>query len=497
MKTILKISIICLLVSNTVMAQDTTNVDLGKSGAVTIIDKGSTNEITIDTDSIEDIVGAVAENVLKSMSNVMNDLFETLAITMKEIEQMDINKTPVTEKLNMDELNTAEREAIEEMHKELEQDKEALELQRKELKQAQEQINKEYQEQVKKYAQYKQFSEIYRDNEKELRNSNGKVTIEVQEPILSSPSYKVAEHADTTEIKVIGKTILKVIEGDDNTELSIGGYSNVQLSEGNGDTVIIRLGNKVMRVVDNGNDSKVEFDRVPKHQDDVIMKDDNERKSKHHSSKPKNFKGHWSVIELGRNTFTKPDYALYASPDDFMELNYNKSIEFNINPFRYSVGLLGNRRKGTARLGLITGLGFSWNNYRFDNAVTVDKVDNMLMPVSLDPPEYSNIEKSKLTALYMTVPLIMEFQFPGNNKFYISGGGIGAIKLASHTKIKEDGNKTKDHGNFYMAPFRYGVTTRLGYNKFCIYGSYYFSEMFIEKKGPIMTPYTIGIGIGI
>lgn len=491
MKTIAILIFAAFSYSTLAIEQDTTSVDLGKSGLVTIVDKGSTNVITIETDSISNIVGALAEDVLKTMSKVMQDMFETLAVTAKEIEQMEIDQNILKEDLKRKSKEENQQEAVEEMKKDLQRAKEEMQLQRQEMQEERAKIQKEYEEQLKKYQQYQAFSKIIEENEEELRKSNGKVTIEVDEPVLQSRSYSIKEDADTTEIKVVGKSILKVIEGDDNTELAIGGYSNIHLSEGNGDTVIIRLGKKVLRIADDVKIEDVETDDIiiDKQLDQNLKKKNNSR-----SSKTIKFKGHWGLFELGRNMYETPDYSVYGNNDDFMALDYTKSYEVNINPIQFNVGLLGNRRRGTARVGLVSGIGFSWNNYAFDNPVSVMKQNNMLMPYDLTEADFPNLEKTKLTSTYLTVPLLLEFQFPGNNKMHLSAGGIGSLKLESHTKIKFDGDKFKDKGNYYLAPYRYGVTARLGYGNLNVFGTYYVTDVFESGKGPKMLPYTFGIG---
>lgn len=89
---------------------------------------------------------------------------------------------------------------------------------------------------------------------------------------------------------------------------------------------------------------------------------------------------------------------------------------------------------------------------------------------------------------------MLEFTLPGGDAF-ISAGAIGALKLGSHTKYKTDSKKEKDRGDFYLNPFRYGFTARIGYKSLSLYGTYYVSDMFQENKGPVATPFSIGIGL--
>ena len=105
---------------------------------------------------------------------------------------------------------------------------------------------------------------------------------------------------------------------------------------------------------------------------------------------------------------------------------------------------------------------------------------------------------SKLTASYMSVPLILEFQIPVGDhekQLYFSGGLIGGLKIGSHTKIKQDGNKTKSRNDFNINPFRYGATARFGFKGINLFGTYYFSTFYKNGRGPEMFPFTLGIGL--
>jgi len=93
---------------------------------------------------------------------------------------------------------------------------------------------------------------------------------------------------------------------------------------------------------------------------------------------------------------------------------------------------------------------------------------------------------------------MLEFQIPVNGrdkKLYFSGGVIGGLKVGSHTKVKIDGSKSKDRGDFNINPFRYGATARFGYKGINLFGTYYFSTFFKDGRGPEMYPFTIGIGL--
>ncbi len=257
--------------------------------------------------------------------------------------------------------------------------------------------------------------------------------------------------------------------------------------EDKNDTVTIKVGRTTMRVIENENGSVVTFDDEKGTETTVKEFLKKEKKPK------KKFDGHYGLMEFGVNTMTDPDYSLYAADQqNFLDLNHNRSTEFNLNLFWTSIGL----QKNKGNIGIVTGLGFSWNNYFFAKDITIEQGDDMIVPIELsDATGYKNVEKTKLVASYLTIPLLFEFQVPTNNSpLYLQVGGIGGIKLNSHTKVKHGGNKDKDFDDFYLSPFRYGATARLGYGSIYLYANYFFSELFKDGRGPVTNPYTIGIG---
>jgi len=91
-----------------------------------------------------------------------------------------------------------------------------------------------------------------------------------------------------------------------------------------------------------------------------------------------------------------------------------KSSSFNLNFAQQSFGF-------THYIGLVTGLGINWNNYRFDNNNNIRKGDNGVIE-ELNP--LAALDKSKLTTVYMTVPLMLEFHAPANHHHLNIGAGI-------------------------------------------------------------------------
>lgn len=278
---------------------------------------------------------------------------------------------------------------------------------------------------------------------------------------------------DTVRVNVLGKNMVTVVEDGSKTDVKIGD-STIDISDNYKDTVKIRVGRKSVVIAESHHGSSIKYDQL----------DDEEYK--HWTGHSPKFKGHWSFLEMGVNSFANVDYAGYATKN-FMDIDHNKSMEVNINLFKLSFGL----QKHQNNAGFVTGLGLNFNDYRFTNEYTLKNEDGYAVPV---PITDQYLEKTKLSTGYLTVPLLLELH-AGKSGLWMSAGVIGGLKMGSHTKVKIGGTKYKDRDDFNISPFRGGATARLGYKGLNIFGTYYFTEFFREGRGPAMNPIAIGIGI--
>lgn len=257
-------------------------------------------------------------------------------------------------------------------------------------------------------------------------------------------------------------------------ELSIGNDKKETEHQEN-DTTVIRMGKKEIIIIESGNNTHV----------DIEKSDDDDDWDNDHKNK---FDGHWAGLDIGVNGFTDENYGLYGGLS-FMDLNQSKSLEVNVNFLEYNIGLQQNKDN----IGLVTGMGISYNNYKFDNPYTIKKVNGMVEPVLLNADE---LEKSKLTVAYLTIPLLLEFQIPVNdrsNKLFIAGGIEGGLNIGSHTKVKWNDSKEKERGGFNLNAFKYAAICKVGLNDISLYATYNLSPLFKENKGPGLTPFSIGI----
>jgi hypothetical protein len=273
-----------------------------------------------------------------------------------------------------------------------------------------------------------------------------------------------------------------------------------------GDTTYISIPGKKIQIIEKDGETDVKIKDKDSDEDDFTfnLDDDDEEKQGDEGSKKrhrpgKDFKGHWAGIEFGLNNYMDSDYSLSRSDESaFLDINTGKSWNINWNLLQYSLGF------GTDRLGLVTGLGLEWNNYHFRDTTSICVVNNDIAPlVFSENIQTDNILKNRLQTTYLTIPLILEAQLLGkerNKRLYAGVGIITGLKLFSNTKIKyvEDGRNMKDknRSDFYLSPFRYGITARLGYRALKLYANYYITPLFQENKGPeTLNPVAAGLVI--
>lgn len=206
------------------------------------------------------------------------------------------------------------------------------------------------------------------------------------------------------------------------------------------------------------------------------------------------FKGHWAGLDLGFTNFFSSAFDT-SLPDNgrFMDLRVGKSAYVGLNLIQHCIGLGGSNDN----IGIVTGLGLTFNNYRLasDYLLIRDQDGNTSYKES-----DREIKKSKLTSTYLTVPLLLETQFPGNNRdFFVSGGVYGAFRLGSHTKVVYDDGDSKEKEKFRddlnLNSFKYGLTVRTGYKWIKMFFNYDLTPLFQKGQGPELYPWNVGIAL--
>lgn len=283
-------------------------------------------------------------------------------------------------------------------------------------------------------------------------------------------------------IKSVDVQSLGDAEGTDNDEMPL----IIDIPELPDNTVDIDIDGR--RVIITDDTVKVAFgDR------EIDINNDGGVKVKHTDmKKERKFNGHWAGIELGVNGFLNHDLGMDPG-EEYLDLKYQKSMNVNINFFEQNINLIRNH------VGLVTGLGFSWNNYRLRDDVVLTMEDNELNWKGNDPYPGADYKKSKLTATYLTVPLLLEYQTNSKSKansFHLSAGAIGGLRIGTHTKnvYQLDGyQKVKERDDFYLNPFKVDGVVKVGWGIINLFATMSLNPLFKTDKAPELYPFSVGL----
>lgn len=200
----------------------------------------------------------------------------------------------------------------------------------------------------------------------------------------------------------------------------------------------------------------------------------------------------WWIVDLGFSNWN--DNTLYGSPsaqdfapgltEDHFDLRSGKSVNVNIWMFMQKVNLVKHV------VNLKYGLGLELNNYRFEDRRL--KFNENPTTVVLNE-EWKDVKKNKLAADYLTVPLMLNFNFTPKREssFGFSAGVSAGYLYSARQKIKEDGDKDKFKDDFELNRLKLSYIGELSLGIVKLYGSYAMDNMW--DKGLDMQPYNVGI----
>ncbi len=186
---------------------------------------------------------------------------------------------------------------------------------------------------------------------------------------------------------------------------------------------------------------------------------------------------------LDRTTGTFPNGVTY-------DLNPSQSRFVSLNSrFEFQVG------KSPSPAFISTGLSLTYNNYMFDKKVRVFDENNV---TGFYIDTVNNVRKSKLRATYISIPLMVNFEWdwrngPFNRGFHFGFGADVAYRVGSKAIAKfSGGGKEKLAGNYNLNPVQYGLIAQFGYGPITLFGKYNLSPLFLDGKGPDVNTFNIG-----
>lgn len=201
----------------------------------------------------------------------------------------------------------------------------------------------------------------------------------------------------------------------------------------------------------------------------------------------------WNNFHLGLNNLLNKDGKLEPEAGyDKMTISPANSINFQWDIVTQSMNLY----KGKVRL--VYGIGIDYNNYRFNNDITLN-ADSMQLFVTEDAINY---DKNKLVTQHLNVPVMLNFKLSPKNsdeEVYISAGANFGYLIGSHQKQKwnnQGKKKNKIEDDYNLQQFRVGYEVQFGYKNIVLFGKYFPNSMFKTNQGPELRTVSAGILIG-
>jgi hypothetical protein len=204
---------------------------------------------------------------------------------------------------------------------------------------------------------------------------------------------------------------------------------------------------------------------------------------------------HWAGFSMGVNGYmSSPGDISVPSAYEYMELNYGRSFNFQLNMIERQFNLARNYVK------IITGLGLDYHSYELANKTNLDADSSFTWGV-MDSTNNFTYKKNRLRNTYLQVPLLIEFNTSNNpNKtFHIAFGVIGQYMIASRTKqiLEQDKYEIEKvrKDNYNMSPFAAKAHINMGYRGWTVFGEYNLTPLFQPGKGPELYPFTLGLRV--
>jgi hypothetical protein len=204
---------------------------------------------------------------------------------------------------------------------------------------------------------------------------------------------------------------------------------------------------------------------------------------------------HWAGLSVGVNGYLAPSGSINLPvAHRFMELDYARSFNFQLNLFERGFRLAQNH------LRLVTGLGFDYHQYAFANNTTLN-ADTSFTWGLIDSTRNFSYIKNRFRVTYLQVPLLLEVNTskrPGKS-FHIAFGVIGEYRIGSRTRqvLEQDNSKfvVKHKDSYNLNPFMAKAHVNFGYAGWTFFGEYALTPLFVPGKGPLLTPFTVGIRV--
>lgn len=203
-------------------------------------------------------------------------------------------------------------------------------------------------------------------------------------------------------------------------------------------------------------------------------------------------KPQWMGLELGLNSYVNKDFGFDVPGGyNFLEPQVGRSMSVGLNFFEAGIPLV------KKHMTLVTGLGFEFNNYYFDNNYVITPDTGLFVATQVPGPEF---DRNKLSVSWVRIPLLLQFDSKANKHggtFHFSLGAIGAMRMCSTTRqrwdVEETVFRTRTRDDFNLNPFKADATVRIGYGYLNLFVNYSLTSMFKKTVAPELYPVSAGI----
>lgn len=199
------------------------------------------------------------------------------------------------------------------------------------------------------------------------------------------------------------------------------------------------------------------------------------------------FEAHWAGLQFGYLNFLGSGAETYDAA-----YRLSGGWRFAWNFFDIEIPF-------SPRCGLFTGLGYESNIF-FAAKPTEFSQRMFKQPETgfIDTDKFLEIQKSKLVACYLTLPLMFELQ-SRNGKFAFDIGAVFGWNFYSRLKTETveqavtRSEKYKDASNFNMNDFKAEATARISYLCLQLYFSASMTSIFDPSVHNYIYPYSVGL----
>ena len=215
-----------------------------------------------------------------------------------------------------------------------------------------------------------------------------------------------------------------------------------------------------------------------------------ESKGKRPEKKNLLFDANWNGFEAGLN-------MLFNMPVGTASTN-NGAQGLGLRPLRswyfgFNIADVGIAFSKRHIVGLFTGVGIGWNNFSWNNDITVEyNPENVVYTIVPTDPNRI-VKNTKNGTLFLQVPLMFEIR--PTRSMYIDAGVTGGLRIAQWNRVKyADGSQIKNYYTARVNQFKLDASLRLGGRNLGFFANYAILPMF-DMSDAKVHPLSFGFSI--